>query len=44
MVHMQEKFPEVPFTWLEMQNGGHGIFVISKEQIVDSMALFAPFK
>ncbi|QUM81854.1 50S ribosomal protein L3 N(5)-glutamine methyltransferase [Moritella sp. 36] len=44
MVHMQEKFPEVPFTWLEMQNGGHGIFVISKEQILDSMAEFAPFK
>ncbi|MDX2322341.1 MAG: 50S ribosomal protein L3 N(5)-glutamine methyltransferase [Moritella sp.] len=44
MVHMQEKFPEVPFTWLEMQNGGHGIFVISKEQIEASMAEFAPFK
>ncbi|MFT5805779.1 MAG: ribosomal protein L3 glutamine methyltransferase [Moritella dasanensis] len=44
MVHMQDKFPEVPFTWLEMQNGGHGIFVISKEQILASMAEFAPFK
>ena len=44
MVHMQEKFPEVPFTWLEMQNGGHGIFVISKEQILDAMDQFAPYK
>ena len=44
MVHMQEQFPEVPFTWLEMQNGGHGIFVISKEQILDAMDQFAPYK
>lgn len=44
MIHMQEQYPDVPFTWLEMENGGHGVFVISKEQLVDCAELFAAFK
>ncbi len=34
MVHMDALYPEVPFTWLEFDNGGMGVFVISKQDLV----------
>ncbi len=27
------RLPNVPFTWVEQSNGGHGIFVLTKEQL-----------
>lgn len=32
-VHMAELYPEVQFNWVELKNGGHGIFVLTKEQL-----------
>ena len=28
-------YPEVPFTWVELTNGGHGVFLLTKQQLED---------
>lgn len=28
-----ERLPEVPFVWLEQEHGGHGLFVLTKQQL-----------
>lgn len=27
-------YPDVPFMWVELENGGHGVFIISKEELM----------
>ena len=44
MVHMIEQYPDVPFTWLEFDNGGDGVFLLTKQQIVDAQHHFKMYK
>lgn len=30
---LQEKYPHIPFTWLEQTNGGEGLFLLDKKQL-----------
>lgn len=32
---LQQKYPDLPFYWLEFENGGQGIFLLTREQLMD---------
>ncbi|GAM61538.1 ribosomal protein L3 methyltransferase [Vibrio ishigakensis] len=35
MVHVMDQYPNIPFTWIEFQNGGHGVFMLTRQQCID---------
>ncbi|MDP5145937.1 50S ribosomal protein L3 N(5)-glutamine methyltransferase [Shewanella sp. ULN5] len=44
MVHLMEQFPDVPFTWVDFEFGGDGVFVLTRDQLVENESLFAIYK
>ncbi len=44
MIHMEEQYPHIPFTWLEFDNGGHGVFMLTRQQLVDCAEDFALYR
>lgn len=39
-VHVEALYPEVDFTWLEFEQGGHGVFLLAARQCREHQALF----
>ena len=43
MIHLEAQYPEIPFTWIEFMNGGHGVFMLTRAQLLDCQAQFQAF-
>lgn len=37
---LEEAYPQVPFTWLEFERGGHGVFLLTRAQLEEHAADF----
>lgn len=37
---LMAKYPEVPFLWIDFENGGDGVFVLTDEQLAEHQAYF----
>ena len=44
MIHLEAQFPEIPFTWVEFENGGHGVFVMTRDELIKYQEHFALYK
>jgi len=39
-VHVKALYKDVPFTWLNFERGGHGVFMLTKAQLVEFSGVF----
>lgn len=35
---LEERYPEIPFTWVELERGGDGIFVLTRDELLAAQA------
>ncbi len=38
--YLQKKYPHVPFTWLQFERGGDGVFLLTKQELIDYQEYF----
>jgi ribosomal protein L3 glutamine methyltransferase len=39
-IALEATFPDVPFTWVELERGGHGVFVLTAQELAECGASF----
>ncbi|MDH2895782.1 50S ribosomal protein L3 N(5)-glutamine methyltransferase [Rahnella variigena] len=44
MVHLMDQYPDIPFTWLEFENGGDGVFMLTRQQLIDCAEHFKAYR
>ncbi|UDG81664.1 50S ribosomal protein L3 glutamine methyltransferase [Candidatus Profftia lariciata] len=44
MKHLIAQYPKIPFLWLELNNGGHGVFMLTKQQHIDYLQYFTLYR
>ncbi|WP_053097380.1 50S ribosomal protein L3 N(5)-glutamine methyltransferase [Candidatus Palibaumannia cicadellinicola] len=40
MINLVKQYPEIPFMWCELLNGGNGIFMLTRQQLLDCREIF----
>lgn len=44
MVHLMDQYPTIPFTWLELKHGGDGVFMLTKDQLMDCQSYLVAYR